>query len=85
MIYRIINESLIEQFPLWIEKNGIVYTNAAAEAIAEGWYPLEIQPVPEFDEETEYLIKKYALVDNKIILNWEKHQKTIGTDEDTDR
>ena len=73
MIYKIINENQIQQFPLHIEINGQVYTNALAEekALETGeWFPLRVQEIPEYNSETQYLLKHYEQHEDHIYQYW---------------
>lgn len=82
-LYKIISETLVQQFPGWISVNGTVYTNAAAErlAIESGeWFPLRINPTPVYDPETEYIVKRYSLVGDTIVCDWEVIHPTGGED-----
>ena len=82
-LYRIINENLVEQFPNWIVRDNIIYTNSAAQefALESGeWYTMIINQLPEFDESTQYLIKRYHLEGDTIILDWDVHNLTSGVD-----
>lgn len=74
ILYKIINQTLVEPFPGWFESNGKIYTNADAEtlAIASGkWRELVIKEKPEYDPSTQALNKRYHHVKNKIVLDWD--------------
>ena len=76
MLYKIINESQIQQFPLHIEVNELVYTNQLAEekALESGeWFPLVTEDMPEYNAETQYLTKQYTQGGNQIRLSWVVH------------
>lgn len=78
MLYQIINENLVRQFPNYIEIDGIVYTNEVAREKAREsgeWFELESDERPEYDEETEYLLRHYTQEEDKIHLTWSKHEK----------
>lgn len=75
-LYQIINETLVREFPDWIESNGTIYTNEEAKSLAieSGlWYPLIVNDVPEFDSSYQYIIKNYYLEDDHIVLDWIIH------------
>ena len=83
MLYRIINSTLVQQFPGYVVAGGIVYTNALAEELAlqsGDWYPLSVSPTPTFNEESEYLEKNYHLDGGTIVLDWIVRQKGENTD-----
>jgi hypothetical protein len=72
-LYKIINETQIEEFPNWIKKDGIVYTNDQAIDLAiksKLWFPLIINEVPQFDNETQQIRRFYYLKDESIVLDW---------------
>lgn len=78
MLYQLINETLIKQFPNYIDVNGTVYTNEAAREKAREsgeWFELITSPIPQYDEETEYVIRRYYQEGNKIYLEWVVNEK----------
>ncbi len=83
MLYRIIDERQVEQFPLYIEVNGEVYTNslAEAEALKTGdWFELVADPKPEYDPETQYLLRRYIQEEEHIHQVWEINEKGVMED-----
>ena len=80
MLYQIINENLVRQFPNFIERGGMVYTNESAEQRAKKsgeWYELVTTPQPEYDPETQYLARTYRQEDDAIYLDWVVKQRTL--------
>lgn len=78
MLYQIINETLVRQFPNHIEIDGTVYTNEAAREKAREsgeWFELVTLERPEYDEETEYLTRRYYKDGDVIYLDWDVHEK----------
>ena len=78
MLYQIINETLIRQFPNYIEVDGVVYTNEIAREKAREsgeWFDLVILDRPEYDEETEYLMKRYYQDGDTIYQDWDVYEK----------
>ena len=73
MLYQLINEKLVKQFPNYIEVDGVVYTNESAreKAIESGeWFELVTEERPEYDEETQILIRNYYQDGDKIHCGW---------------
>ena len=83
MLYRIIDEHQVEQFPLHIEVLGDIYTNSLAEeeAVKTGeWFELVEDNKPNYNPETEYLTKRYYQDNDIIRLEWTVNEK--GENED---
>ena len=62
MLVKLNANGQITYFPGWIEHKDKIYTNAAAEEIAQqyGWKPLVTDETPPYDEETQYLDIMYV-------------------------
>ena len=78
MLYQLINETLVRQFPNYIEVDGVIYTNEAAreKALESGeWFELEVSPVPQYDEETQYITRRYYQEEDIIYCEWQVHEK----------
>ena len=84
MLYQLINENQIRQFPLHIEVLGDVYTNELAEeeALKTGeWFELVEDEKPNYDPDTQYLLRKYIQENDAIRLTWlvvEKGEETAN-------
>ena len=70
-LYRILSDTLVELFPSFIERGGVVYTNAEAEeiALANDWYPLVESGKPTITD-GQLLIRHYRVEGGSIILEW---------------
>jgi hypothetical protein len=87
MLYKILNETSIQQFSGYIEVDGLVYTNQLAEekALESGeWFPLVAEDMPEYDTETQYLTKQYTQEGNQIRLSWAVHDNPVLETEEDD-
>ena len=73
MLYQLINETLVRQFPNYIDVDGVVYTNEAAREKAREsgeWFELVTEDRPQYNEETQILIRNYYQDGDKIHCGW---------------
>lgn len=78
MLYQLIDETLVKQFPNYIETDGDVYTNELAreKALESGeWFELVVAERPTYDEETQYLVKHYRQEEDAIYCDWTVEDK----------
>ena len=72
MLYKFINETTIQAQPSVIKHNGKIYVNPKDDDLkAMGFKELREGQAPEYDEESQYIIKKFAEYNDFIQAEYE--------------